>query len=228
VVIPAYDEKVLIESTLLSIPGYVDKVYAVDDCSSNGTLDKMRLIALRDPRITVIHHEVNGGVKAETLYLFYGEEDLTDTLFTHLLAQGLKPTDRYPKPEAAYVICGNYRVEHIIIDTEPLIQLIEATGQDPEDALKQVRVLVASSTDQQANLTAELERVMKSSKDMRLVLVKGIYKLGRDDARKRNRGRVHEEVQRSIEEDLRRGGCPPRRLRQGKPSRGLPDGPASL
>jgi glycosyltransferase involved in cell wall biosynthesis len=64
VVIPAYDEKVLIETTLLSIPGYVDKVYAVDDCSSNGTLEKIRLIARRDPRITVIHHEVNGGVGA--------------------------------------------------------------------------------------------------------------------------------------------------------------------
>lgn len=48
--------------------------------------------------------DLTSGIKAETLYLFYGEEDLTDTLFTHLLAQGLKPTDRYPKPEAAYVI----------------------------------------------------------------------------------------------------------------------------
>ncbi|MFA5868767.1 MAG: hypothetical protein WC941_03620 [Candidatus Bathyarchaeia archaeon] len=86
--------------------------------------------------------ELTGGVNAETLYLFYGEEELTDTLFTHLLAHSLKPTDRYPEPEAAYVICGNYRVEHIVVDTEPLIQLIESTGQPPEDALKRVHVLV--------------------------------------------------------------------------------------
>jgi len=142
--------------------------------------------------------ELTGGVKAETLYLFYGEEELTDTLLTHLLTHGLKPTDRYQEPEAAYVICSNYRVEHIFVDTEPPIQLIESTGQLPESALKRVHVLVASSADQQTNLTSELERVIKSSKDMRLVLVKGICKLGRDDARKRNRSRVHEEVQRSI------------------------------
>ena len=142
--------------------------------------------------------ELTGGVKAETLYLFYGEEELTDTLFIHLLANSLKPTDSYSNPGVAYVICGNYRVERIVVDTEPLIQLIEATGQLPEDALKRVHVLVASSADQQANLTSELERVVRSSRDMRLVLVKGIYKLERDDARKRNRSRVHEEVQRSI------------------------------
>jgi hypothetical protein len=142
--------------------------------------------------------ELTGGVKAETLYLFYGEEELTDTLFTHLLAHSLTPTEQDPEPEAVYVICGNYRVERIIVEIEPLIQLIEVTGQLPEDALKRVRVLVASSADQQANLAAELERVIKSSRGMRLVLVKGVYKLGRDDARRRNRGRVHEEVQRSI------------------------------
>ncbi|MGD0803466.1 MAG: hypothetical protein ABSA11_05260 [Candidatus Bathyarchaeia archaeon] len=154
--------------------------------------------AINIPTSSLQLDELTGGIKAETLYLFYGEEELTDTLFTHLLANGLKPTDHYPKPEAVYVICGNYRVEHIIMDTEPLIQLIEDTGQLPEDALKRVRVLVASSADQQANLTAELERVIRSSDNTRLVLVKGIYKLGRDDARKRNRDRVHEEVQRSI------------------------------
>jgi archaellum biogenesis ATPase FlaH len=142
--------------------------------------------------------DLTGGIKAETLYLFYGDEDLTDTLFTHLLANGLKPTDRCPEPEAVYVICGNYRMEHLVMDTEPLIRLIEDTGQLPEDALKRVRVLVASSADQQANLTAELERVIKSGKNTRLVIVKGIGKLRMDDARKRNRDRVHEEVQRSI------------------------------
>ena len=142
--------------------------------------------------------DLTGGIKAETLYLFYGDEELTDALFTHLLANGLKPTDQCPEPEAVYVICGNYRVEHLVMDTEPLIRLVEDTGQLPEAALKRVRVLVASSADQQANLTEELERVIKSSKNTRLVLVKGISKLRMDDARKRNRERVHEEIQRSI------------------------------
>jgi len=142
--------------------------------------------------------DLTGGIKAETLYLFYGDEGLTDTLFTHLLANALKPTEQCPEPEAVYIICGNYRVEHLVMDTEPLIQLIEETGQLPENALKRVRILVASSADQQANLTDELERVIKSKKNTRLVLVKGISKLRIDDARKRNRDRVHEEIQRSI------------------------------
>ncbi len=142
--------------------------------------------------------DLTGGVKAETLYLFYGDEALTDQLLLHLLANALTPTPHRPEPEAIYIICGNYRVEHITIDTEPLIQLLKATGQQPEDALKRVRVLVASSADQQANLTTELERAIKASTRTRLVIVKGIYKLGVDDARKQHRERVHEEVQRSI------------------------------
>jgi len=37
VVIPAYNEEALIGETLLSIPEYVDNVYAVDDCSNDQT-----------------------------------------------------------------------------------------------------------------------------------------------------------------------------------------------
>jgi KaiC/GvpD/RAD55 family RecA-like ATPase len=142
--------------------------------------------------------ELTGGIRAQTMFLFYGEDELIDTLYMHLLANSLKPTLQEPRPEAVYVICGNYRVEHIMMDTEQLTSLLEATGQSAEDALKRVRVLVASSADQQANLTAELNRVISESQSTRLVLVKGIYKLGRDDARKMHRQRVGEEVQRSI------------------------------
>jgi RecA/RadA recombinase len=42
--------------------------------------------------------DLTGGIKAETLYLFYGDEELTDTLFTHLLANALKPTPHCPEP----------------------------------------------------------------------------------------------------------------------------------
>ena len=142
--------------------------------------------------------ELTGGIRAQAMFLFYGEDELIESLFMHLLANSLKPTLLEPKPEAVYVICGNYRVEHIMMDTEQLTSILEATGQSTEDALKRVRVLVASSADQQANLTAELNRVISGSQSTRLVLVKGIYKLGRDDARKMNRRRVGEEVQHSI------------------------------
>ena len=138
-----------------------------------------------------------GGVNSEALYLFYGEDDLVETLLRHLLANSLKPTIYDSEPEAVCVICGNYRKERITIDTEPLIRLLEFSGQGLENTLRRVHVLVASSADQQASLAGELERIV-STRRIRLVLVNGIYKLSRDDARRRNRGRVAEEVQRSI------------------------------
>jgi len=63
VVIPAYNEEELIESTLTSIPSYVDRVYVVDDASTDGTGGKIQ--SLRDmDRITYIRHERNRGVGA--------------------------------------------------------------------------------------------------------------------------------------------------------------------
>jgi glycosyltransferase involved in cell wall biosynthesis len=64
VVVPALNEEVLIVPTLASMPGFVDRVYAVDDGSSDGTLARMNEAAERDPRITVIRHLMNGGVGA--------------------------------------------------------------------------------------------------------------------------------------------------------------------
>jgi hypothetical protein len=142
--------------------------------------------------------DLTGGVNSEALYLFYGEADLVETLLRHLLANSLKPTIYDSEPEAVYVICGNYRKEHITIDMEPLTRLLESSGQGFESALRRVHVLVASSADQQASLIEELERIVSTRRRIRLVLVNGIYKLGRDDARKKNRERVAEEVQRSI------------------------------
>ncbi len=142
--------------------------------------------------------DLTGGVNSEALYLFYGEDDLIETLLRHILANSLKSTIYDSEPEVVYIICGNYRKEHITIDTEPLIRLLESAGQGLESALRRVHILVASSADQQASLTGELERIVSTRRSVRLVLINGIYKLGRDDARMKNRGRVAEEVQRSI------------------------------
>jgi|CZCB01.1.fsa_nt_gi glycosyltransferase involved in cell wall biosynthesis len=64
VVIPAYNEEALIGETLLSIPGYVDNVYAVDDCSKDQTRDVIRRHALGNKKIHPIFREKNGGVGA--------------------------------------------------------------------------------------------------------------------------------------------------------------------
>jgi glycosyltransferase involved in cell wall biosynthesis len=63
VVIPAYNEEELIESTLTSIPPYVDKVYVVDDASTDGTGKKIQSMN-NEGRFVYLHHDQNRGVGA--------------------------------------------------------------------------------------------------------------------------------------------------------------------
>ncbi|MFN2628024.1 MAG: glycosyltransferase family 2 protein [Gaiellaceae bacterium] len=62
VVVPAHDEEALVATTLQGIPAFVDRIYLVDDASSDGTVDRAR--ALGDPRVEIIAHERNEGVGA--------------------------------------------------------------------------------------------------------------------------------------------------------------------
>jgi glycosyltransferase involved in cell wall biosynthesis len=62
VVVPAYNEERLIAETITGIPPFVDRIYVVDDASSDGTAETAR--ALRDPQVEVIVHERNQGVGA--------------------------------------------------------------------------------------------------------------------------------------------------------------------
>jgi glycosyltransferase involved in cell wall biosynthesis len=64
VVVPAYNEELLIEQTLKSIPAYIDKVYAIDDGSYDKTYDIMKKISNNDSRIFPIKHKINKGVGA--------------------------------------------------------------------------------------------------------------------------------------------------------------------
>jgi glycosyltransferase involved in cell wall biosynthesis len=62
VVIPAYNEEKLLAPTVEGVPSFVDRIYVVDDHSTDGTLERAR--ALPDQRVTVIEHEQNQGVGA--------------------------------------------------------------------------------------------------------------------------------------------------------------------
>jgi glycosyltransferase involved in cell wall biosynthesis len=62
VVVPAHDEQELIETTLAGVPGFVDRIYVVDDGSRDETADRAR--AVGDPRVELIVHERNRGVGA--------------------------------------------------------------------------------------------------------------------------------------------------------------------
>src|SRR5512133_1044055 len=62
VVVPAYNEEPLIETTVAGIPEFVDRVIVVDDASRDGTSGRVQ--ALADGRVELIRHERNGGVGA--------------------------------------------------------------------------------------------------------------------------------------------------------------------
>jgi len=62
VVIPAYNEGLLIIKTLEGIPEFVDKIFVVEDKSTDDTLAKIKKKKENDPRIEVIKHNKNKGL----------------------------------------------------------------------------------------------------------------------------------------------------------------------
>ena len=62
VVVPAHDEEALIATTIAGIPGFVDRIYVVDDASGDATA--ARAVSGGDARVVVITHERNRGVGA--------------------------------------------------------------------------------------------------------------------------------------------------------------------
>lgn len=64
VVVPAYNEEDFIAQVITTIPGFVDRIYAVNDASTDSTGRVLDELAGRISRLTVIHREKNGGVGA--------------------------------------------------------------------------------------------------------------------------------------------------------------------
>jgi glycosyltransferase involved in cell wall biosynthesis len=62
VVVPAYDEEGLVGETLRGIPGFVDRVFVVDDASHDGTSAAAEGVG--DGRVLVLRRDRNGGVGA--------------------------------------------------------------------------------------------------------------------------------------------------------------------
>lgn len=62
VVVPTYNEELLIAETLKGIPDYVHRIYAIDDGSSDRTWEIIN--SVNDVRVVPIRHEANRGVGA--------------------------------------------------------------------------------------------------------------------------------------------------------------------
>jgi len=64
VVVPAHNEETLLQQTLSGIPAFVDRIYVVDDASSDATEERGVQAAEADARVELIRHEKNQGVGA--------------------------------------------------------------------------------------------------------------------------------------------------------------------
>jgi len=62
VVVPAHDEEQLIGATIGGIPAFVDRIYVVDDGSTDATVERAHATA--DARVEVVSHDRNRGVGA--------------------------------------------------------------------------------------------------------------------------------------------------------------------
>lgn len=62
VVIPCYNEETLIKKTIDDIPDFVDYIVAINDKSTDGTLDQLKRIKKINKKVTIIDNEVNQGV----------------------------------------------------------------------------------------------------------------------------------------------------------------------
>jgi glycosyltransferase involved in cell wall biosynthesis len=65
VVIPAYNEELLIDETISSVPAFVDRIYVVNDGSTDNTYHRIvSNIVRQNGKFVVITHEQNRGVGA--------------------------------------------------------------------------------------------------------------------------------------------------------------------
>jgi glycosyltransferase involved in cell wall biosynthesis len=64
VVVPAYNEELLIGDTLSGIPDFVTRVYVINDCSTDRTQEVIEYYAAHDDTIVPVRHEKNQGVGA--------------------------------------------------------------------------------------------------------------------------------------------------------------------
>ncbi len=85
VVVPAYNEELLIQDTLNGMPSFIDEIFVINDCSRDNTLQLIKEQKAKDDRITIIDHEVNKGL-GQSLIDGYLESLKTDVEISVVMA----------------------------------------------------------------------------------------------------------------------------------------------
>ena len=62
IVIPCYNEQELIGQVLETMPSFVDRMFVINDCSTDKTKEKILKYVEKDPRILLIDHDANRGL----------------------------------------------------------------------------------------------------------------------------------------------------------------------
>ncbi len=78
VVVPAYNEEILITRTVTTMPDFVDRIVVVDDLSTDKTCEIVEGLMAEDDRVVLLRHQKNGGVGAaiSTGYVWCRDNDL--------------------------------------------------------------------------------------------------------------------------------------------------------
>jgi glycosyltransferase involved in cell wall biosynthesis len=118
VVVPAFDEETLIAATLGGIPPLADRIFVVDDGSSDRTAECARETG--DPRVEVLSHERRSGVGAAIL-----------TGYRRALAEGL---------DVVVVMNGDNQM-----DAEDLPTLVEPVARGELDYAKANRLFTGQA-----------------------------------------------------------------------------------
>ncbi len=85
IVVPAYNEELLILEMLDGIPEYVDSIFVINDASNDRTLELLKLQKQKDNRIFIIDHQKNKGL-GQSLIDGYLESSKSDVDITAVMA----------------------------------------------------------------------------------------------------------------------------------------------
>ena len=96
VTIPCYNEVDKISMVIDTMPGFVDHIVVVDDCSTDGTYEMLTSLEKKNSRLKVIRHKENGGVGAGVISGYKYCRDLDHDIVIVVDADGQMDPDDMP------------------------------------------------------------------------------------------------------------------------------------